>query len=99
MKEPHIAAFRRRALAMTERCLPMIIRQTPYERLDELIAALQWFGCPEAMQLKAPEDYGRVPGLSLEEAQALVRLRVQRNDPYLLLHDLEPDARPPAPAS
>jgi hypothetical protein len=42
------------------------------KNLEELIAVVRWFGIPEAMQLDAPEDYAKVPGLSLEEAIALV---------------------------
>ncbi len=92
-------AFRRRALAITERCLPTIIREAQYEELEELIAVIQWFGIPEAMQLEAPEDYATVPGLSLEEANALVRFRIKRSGLYAPLHDVEPETPPPAPAS
>ena len=44
-------AFRRRALAITERCLPAIIREAQYEELEELIAAIQSFGSREAFPM------------------------------------------------
>ena len=92
-----VAAFRRRALAITERCLPTIIREARYEELEELIAVIRWFGSPEAMRLEAAEDYCRVPGLSLEEVNALIRLRMKRGGRYAPLGDPEPETRPPAP--
>ena len=76
-----IQAFRRRATAMTERCLPTIIREAEYEKLEEINAIFRWFGSPEAMQLQTPEDYASVPGLLLEEAKALVRLRIKLRAP------------------
>jgi len=92
-------ALRRRAQAIANRRLPAIIREARYEELEELIAAIQWFGSREAMQLEAPEDYCRVPGLSLEEAKALVRLRIKRSALYLACGDAQPQTPPPAPAS
>ena len=83
-------AFRRRALAIAERCVPTIIREAPYEELEELIAVCQWFGSPEAMQLPAPEEYVGVPGLSLEEARALVRLPGKRRARSAPLGDVGP---------
>ncbi len=58
--------FRRQALAIVERCLPTIIREARYEELEEMMVVFHWFGNREAMQLEAPEDYVKVPGLSLE---------------------------------
>ncbi len=91
-------AFRRRATAMAERCLPAIIREAIYEELEELIAVFRWFGSPEAMQLEYPEDYVRVPGLSLEEASALVRLRIERREFFAAYGVAGPATPPPAPA-
>jgi hypothetical protein len=48
--------FRRPALAIAERCLPAIIRETGYEELEELIAAIQWFGSSAE---KEPDGEGR----------------------------------------
>ena len=73
-----IAAFRRRATAQAERCVPAIIREASYERIEELMAIFRWFGTPEAMTLENPESYTAVPGLTLAEANALVRLRRRR---------------------
>ncbi len=92
-----IKAFRRRALAIAERCLPTIIGEARYEELEELIAVFHWFGSPEAMQLQAPEDHVRVPGLSLEEANALVRLRIKRSELYAPFAHPAPETPPPAP--
>jgi len=50
------------------------------------------------MQLDAPKDYAKVPRLSLEEAIALVRLRMKRSEPYAPFFYLEPETPPPAPA-
>lgn len=58
--------FRRQALAIVERCLPTIIREARYEELEEMMVVFHWFGNREAMQLEAPEDYVKMPGLSLE---------------------------------
>jgi hypothetical protein len=94
-----VEGFRRRALVLTERCLPAIIREARHEELEDLIALMQWFGSPEAMRLEAPEDYFRVPGLSLEEASALVRLRLKRSRLYVPPGDAGAETPSPAPAS
>jgi hypothetical protein len=91
--------FRRRATAIAERCFPTIIREADYEQLEELIAVIRWFGIPEAVELDAPEDYAKVPGLSLEEAIALVRLRMKRSEPYAPFYYLKPETPPPAPSA
>jgi hypothetical protein len=91
-------ALRRRALAIARR-LPEIIREAPYEELDELIDIFHWFGSPEAMRLEAPEEYFRVPGLSLEEANALVRLRLKRSRLYVPPGNAGAETPSPAPAS
>jgi len=65
----------------------------------ELIAVIRWFGIPEAMQLETREDDAKVPGLSLEEAIALVRLRIKRSEPYAPFYYLEPETPPPVPAA
>ena len=57
------------------------------------------FGSPETMRLEAPEDYAEVPGLSLEEAKALVRLRLKRSGPYARPRDAGPESPAPAPES
>ena len=67
---------------LPECCLPTIIRKARYEELEELIAVIQWFGMPGSHAARGPEDYVRVPGLSLEEARALVRLRIKRRELY-----------------
>jgi hypothetical protein len=51
------------------------------------------------MQLQTPEDYAKVPGLSLEEAIALVRLRIKRSEPYAPFYYLKPETPPPAPSA
>ena len=83
-----------RALAIAERCLPTIIREARYEELEEMIAVFRWFGNPEAMQLQAPEDHVKVPGLALEEATALVRLATKRRECFAPYE--RPRARNPA---
>ena len=50
-------AYRRRARAITERCLPTMIREADYEQLEELIAVFHWFGNSEAMGIEAPEEH------------------------------------------
>jgi hypothetical protein len=77
-----MAAFRRRATAQADRCVPAIIREASYERIEELMAIFRWFGTPEAMTLENPEDYAAVPGLTLAEATALVRFRRRRARRY-----------------
>ena len=81
-----------------ERRLPAIIREAECEELEELIAVFRWFGNSEAMQIQAPEDHVRVPGLLLEEANALLSDSIQRRECYGPFGDAEPETRPPAPA-
>jgi hypothetical protein len=91
-------AFRRRATARAERCLPTIIREAVYEDLEEMIAIFRWFGNSEAMRLEAPEDYVRVPGLTLEEANALVRYRMERRKYAGAFGGRKPETPPPKSA-
>jgi hypothetical protein len=63
-----------------------------------LIAVFRWFGNSGAMQLEAPEDHVRVPGLTLEDARALVRLGIKRRACRRPLGDRGPEAPSPAPA-
>ena len=63
-----------------------------------MIAVFRWFGNSGAMQLEAPEDHVRVPGLTLEDARALVRLGIKRRACRRPLGDRGPEAPSPAPA-
>ncbi len=90
-------ALRRRALATAERCLPALIRDAGYEELDELIRIFFWFGSPEAMLLERPEGFFGTPGLTLEEANALVLLRIKRGECWSPFGNAEPEAPPPSP--
>ncbi len=67
-----------------------------------MIAVFRWFGNPEAMQIQTPEDFARVPGLTLEDANALVRLGMERRACRAscgTLDERKPETSPPVPAA
>jgi hypothetical protein len=92
--------LQRRARAIAERCLPAIIAEANYEQLGELLDIFRWFGSPEAMQLEAPADYHGVPGLTLDESNALVRFRIERGEIWAPPgHPDSPEPGPPTPST
>jgi len=63
-----------------------------------LIAIFRCFGSPEAMRLEAREGFCGTPGLTLEEANALVRYRMKRGECFAPNGAAGPETTPPARA-
>jgi hypothetical protein len=75
-----VESLRRRTSAAAARCLPEVLRTSGFDALQDLISVFYWFGSNEALSLEDPT----VPmaGLTIEEANALVRLRIRRGDSF-----------------
>ncbi len=76
-------ALRRRVAATAAGCLSAFVREAPYEELEVLLELFGCLGSPQAMLLENPEGQFGMPGLTLEEANALVRFRMQRGECYV----------------